>query len=113
MRRRATVAVVTPEMIAGIVQAIASGVERVSYADRTVQYPSFDDLRGRLEYLLSLDGAGGRPTRRVACFSKGLETHCGAGVEHQELGAAVDVLFSRGAPVSAQRTEDVDWNRAR
>jgi hypothetical protein len=107
---------VTPEMFAALAQAIAGGVKSVSYADRSIDFMSLDDLMRAWQWLGAQLGimAPLAPVRRVACFSKGLTggSYIGRGVEHQEM-PGVDVLFSRGAPVDPTRTDDVDWERAR
>lgn len=100
-----------PELIpvlAPLLGVIASGVTRVSYADRTIQYASIPDLLKLFGSLPGLMGAGG-PRRRFATFSKGLDTGC-AWIEHTEVR---DVLFSREVAASLLRTVDVDWERAR
>ncbi|WP_336801709.1 phage head-tail joining protein [Kaistia sp. MMO-174] len=66
------------EEVAALREAIASGTKRVrtktNGVEREVEYPSFDDLKKRLDYLNGLDAAqSGRPLSRVslATFSKG------------------------------------------
>ncbi|WEK50320.1 MAG: hypothetical protein P0Y66_22200 [Candidatus Kaistia colombiensis] len=60
--------------IAAIREAIASGAKRVrtrtNGVEREVEYPTFDDLRKRLEYLQGIE-AGGRSRVTLASFSKG------------------------------------------
>jgi len=62
---------VTPEMLAALVAAIASGVTDVKYADREVKYASAADLLKAYSFLLRLL-YGGQSTRSIAHFSKGL-----------------------------------------
>jgi hypothetical protein len=95
-------------ILAPLLGVIASGVTRVSYADRTIQYASIGDLLKAWGMLPGLVGLGG-PRRRFACFSKGFDTGWG-GIEHQEIR---DYLWSRQFPGSPGRLPpDVDWERA-
>lgn len=64
--------------IAAIREAIASGAKRVrtktNGVEREVEYPSFDDLKRRLDYLEGIAAAGATPGRSrvtLASFSKG------------------------------------------
>lgn len=66
------------EEIAALREAMASGTKRVrtktNGVEREVEYPSFDDLKKRLDYLAGLEASqSGRPLSRVslATFSKG------------------------------------------
>jgi hypothetical protein len=52
--------------------AIASGVQRVEYADRMIWYASLKDMMQAFQFGMLLLGYGGRPTTRYASFSKGL-----------------------------------------
>lgn len=63
----------TTEQLAAVEEAIASGANRVKYADREVTYNSLDDLlrlRDRMRREMGL--ADGSQSRRYASFSKGL-----------------------------------------
>jgi hypothetical protein len=106
---------ITPEMFTALAQAIAGGVQQVTYGDRTIKFYDLADLLKAWQWLgLQLGMGPGGPVRRSTCFSKGLGaggSWADGGIEHQEYGP--DVLFSRGAPVDPTRTDDVDWNRAR
>jgi len=101
---------VTPEMLAGIAQAIAGGVTDVSYGDRSISFMSLDDLMRAYDWLLMQLGAPvATPVRRGACFSKGLDTGYGRwGVEHQEIR---DALWSRDVPRTPGQVPDVDWEQ--
>lgn len=82
---------VTPEMLAALVAAIASGVTDVKYADREVKYASITDLLKAFQWLAGLLAPGaGSPRRSVASFSKGLpptSPAVGCGPEHVEYPA--------------------------
>jgi len=108
----ATTLPITPDMLNALTQAIAGGVTSVWYADRRVNFMSLDDLLRAWEWLAGMLGLAeaSTPTRRFACFSKGLTQGGYGGVEHQEIW---DTLFSRQVPSDPTRTGDVDWERAR
>ncbi|MFI5411305.1 phage head-tail joining protein [Kaistia sp. UC242_56] len=61
--------------IAAIREAIASGAKKIrtktNGVEREVEYPSFDDLRKRLDYLEGLNAGTGRSRVSLASFSKG------------------------------------------
>jgi hypothetical protein len=64
--------------IAAIREAIASGAKRINFQDGTVrkevEFPSFDDLKKRLDYLLGVQaGEQARPRGNVllATFGRG------------------------------------------
>lgn len=61
--------------IAAIREAIASGARKIrtktNGVEREVEYPSFDDLKKRLDYLQSLNAGAGRSRVSLASFSKG------------------------------------------
>ncbi|WP_336801797.1 phage head-tail joining protein [Kaistia sp. MMO-174] len=61
--------------IAAIREAIASGARKIrtktNGVEREVEYPSFDDLKKRLEYLEGLNAGAGRSRVSLASFSKG------------------------------------------
>src|SRR4029450_13755004 len=97
--RMATPLPVTPDMLNALTQAIAGGVTSVWYADRRVNFMSLADLMNAWEWVAGQLGvlAPDTPTRRGACFAKGLTggSWVGGGVEHQEVA---DVLWSRDGP---------------
>jgi hypothetical protein len=97
-----------PELVE-LLGVILSGVQQVSYGDRTIKYASISDLLKAWSAGGALVGLGGGPRRRFACFSKGLDSGSG-GLEHAEVA---DALFSRQVPTDPTRTADVDWERAR
>jgi hypothetical protein len=103
---------VTPDMLAALAQAIAGGVKYVQYADRRVDFMSFDDLRRAYDWVLGQLGVGQNvPVRRGASFSKGLAApyyYSQAGVEHSEIA---DALWSRQVPRAPGQTSDVDWEQ--
>jgi hypothetical protein len=111
--RIATPLPVTPDMLNALTQAIAGGVTDVWYGDRRVSFMSLDDLLRAWEWVAGQLGLveAAHPTRRGACFSKGLTggSWLPGGVEHQEVA---DTLWSRGAQPAPTMTEDVDWERA-
>jgi hypothetical protein len=82
---------VTPEMIAALAAAIASGVTDVKYADREVKYASIADLLKAYQWAVAQAyPAAFAPRRSVACFSKGLPPTSYAypcGPEHYEFAA--------------------------
>ena len=102
---------VTPEMLAALAQAIAGGVTDVAYADRRVSFMSLDDLLRAFEWCAAQLGIAQHvPSRRVACFSKGLEPSSpawatGGGPEHVEIA---DALWSRQIE-RPMGPEDIDW----
>jgi hypothetical protein len=63
------------EEIAAIREAIASGAKRIrtktNGVEREVEYPSFEDLKKRLDYLESLNAGAGRSRVSLSFFSKG------------------------------------------
>jgi hypothetical protein len=99
-----------PPQLVDLVNVILSGVQQVTYADRTIKYAGIGDLLKALSVGSGILGVGvGGPVRRYACFSKGLATGYGYGApEHVEVA---DTLFSREVPADPTRTEDVDWER--
>jgi hypothetical protein len=102
---------ITPEMLNKLTEAIAGGVKMIWYADRRIEFMSLDDLLRAWEWVAGQLGVlvANQPTRRVACFSKGLTGSYLGGIEHEEVA---DVLWSRGAPPDPARRDDVDWERA-
>ena len=101
-----------PPELAELASVILSGVSEVAYADRRIKYAALGDLLKAWSAGAAILGVASGPTRRFACFSKGLDTGYGSGgLEHQETG--VDALFSRGVPADPTRTADVDWERGR
>lgn len=82
---------VTPEMLAALAAAIASGVTDVKYADREVKYASIADLLKAYAWAAAqLAPQFFGPRRSVAYFSKGLPPTSPAvpcGPEHYEFAA--------------------------
>jgi hypothetical protein len=101
-----------PPQLADLVNVILSGVQQVSYGDRSIKYAAIGDLLKALSAGAGILGTGGAgPVRRFACFSKGLDTGYGYGAP--ECVEVADTLFSRQVPVDNTRHEDVDWERGR
>lgn len=97
-----------PELVE-LLGVILSGVQQVSYGDRTIKYAAIGDLLKAWSAGGAIIGlTGGGPVRRFACFSKGLVGY--GGPEHVEID---DTLFSRQVPSDPTRTDDVDWERGR
>ena len=66
------------EEIAAIREAIASGAKKVKFrsgtVEKEVEYPSFDDMRARLNFLeqrAELAGGRARPRVGLAMFGRG------------------------------------------